>query len=225
MGMKLSLSYEEFAGYVPRQLNHLFPDGRSLHKNRLRPVLDEALERAAYCFRHVKLPAYQKDGEPCLHHLHSDQYAVFLWFLSNSIWKHNGDTEAADKVFYANKALHGFSCLYDTALPDIFLLLHTTGTVLGKASYGNFLAVAQSCTVGAQDGCYPVMGSHVALLPGSSVIGQCRVGDYSSVGIGAAVYKQDIPDRSVVYRDSASGRLTVKPGLVPWTERVFHPGG
>jgi serine O-acetyltransferase len=220
--LKLSLPYAEFCGYVLRQINRLFPDGRPLRPRDMRRPLEQAVERTAHCFRHVKLPAYQEDGEPRLNHLHSDQYAVFLWFLSNSVWRENGSTAAADKLFYANKTLHGLSCMYDTALPDIFLLLHTTGTVLGKASYSDFFVAAQNVTVGAQNGQYPAIGRNTALLPGSSVIGGCTVGDNVSIGAGAAVYCRDIPDGSVVYRDSGNGRLTIKSGSVPWADRVFR---
>lgn len=220
--MKLSLPYGEFRDYVLRQINALFPDGRPLRVRDMRRPLEQAVERTAYCFRHVKLPAYEQDGEPRLNHLHSDQYAVFLWFLSNSVWREGGNPAAADKLFYANKALHGLSCMYDTALPDIFLLLHTTGTVLGKAAYSDFFVAAQNVTVGAQHGQYPAFGRNTALLPGASVIGGCMVGNNVSIGAGASVYCRDIPDRSIVYRDAGTGRLTIKPGSAPWADRVFR---
>ncbi|MBO9606885.1 MAG: hypothetical protein J7639_13080 [Paenibacillaceae bacterium] len=113
-----------------------------------------------------------------------------------------------------------FSCLYDTALPDRFLLLHASGTVLGKARYGDGFVAAHHVTVGAQRGRYPTIGSGVALLPGSSVVGDCRIGDRVSVGIGTIVYERNIPSDSVAFRD-ADGKLTVKPARSPWSANVF----
>lgn len=223
--MKLSLPYEEFAAYVYRQVNHLFPDGSPLVQSGMRRSFELAVDRTAYCFRHVSLPGYSDGGEPTLNHLHSDQYAVFLWFLSSSVWQLTGDRAAASKLFYANKVLHGLNCMYDTALPDIFLLLHTTGTVLGKAAYGDYFVAAQGCTVGAQHGSYPVIGEGVAMLPNSSVIGKCLIGDHTSIGIGVTVYGEDIPAGSVVYKETGSGKQIVKPGKAAWADRVFKGGG
>lgn len=219
--MKLSLPYNEFAAYTFRQLKTLFPDGRPLRHKEFKRPFEQALERTAHCFRHVALPGYSREGEPALNHLHSDQYAVFLWFLSNSIWTDTWHEAAANKLFYANKTLHGFSCMYDTKLPAIFLLLHTTGTVLGKASYSDYFVAAQNCTVGAHKGVYPVIGEMTAMLPGSSIIGECRVGRGVSIGIGATVYRRDVPDESVVYKD-ADGQLTIKSSAVPWAANVFR---
>ncbi|MCR8635039.1 hypothetical protein [Paenibacillus radicis (ex Xue et al. 2023)] len=221
--MNLSLPYNEFTAYTLRQLNNMFPDRRVLKLKELQPAFEQAIERTAYCFRHVTLTGYSKEGEPNLNHLHSDQYAVYLWFLSNAVWQLTQNEAAANKLFYLNKALHGFSCMYDTLLPDIFLLLHTTGTVLGKAAYSDFFVAAQGCTVGNHQGHYPVLGQRVAMLPGSSIIGECHIGDRVSVGIGATLYRQDVPEKSVVYKES-SGQLKIRHSSSDWASRVFHHG-
>lgn len=218
--MKLSLPYRDFTAFTVKQLNNLFPDGHPVRRGDIRRSFDTATERTANCFRHVSLRGYAIDGVPCLNHLHSDQYAVYLWFLSNAVWTDTQHEAIANKLFCLNKALHGFSCLYDTALPDRFILLHATGTVLGKAQYGDRFVAAQGCTVGAHHGCYPVLGCDVALLPGAAIVGECRIGDRVSVGIGATVYGQDVPDDSVVFRDAA-GKLNVKHAASPWAANVF----
>ncbi|MEW9700316.1 hypothetical protein [Paenibacillus sp. SI8] len=220
INVRLSLPYNDFASYTFRQMNRLFPDRRSLKFTDLRPSFEQAVERTAYCFRHVSLPGYTLENEPALNHLHSDQYAVFLWFLSNAVWTQTQHEAASNKIFYTNKTLHGFNCMYDTKLPDIFLLLHTTGTVLGKASYSNYFVAAHGCTVGAHQDRYPLIGERVAMMPGSSIIGECRIGDRVSVGIGATIYRQDILDDSVVYKD-AQGQTNIKSSSAPWAEKVF----
>ncbi|MBP1965818.1 serine acetyltransferase [Paenibacillus aceris] len=220
--MELSLPYSDFNLYVQKQLEHFFPDKIAINQGEWNTVMDKALDRTAFCFKHVTLPAYNKNGSPFLNHLHSDQYAVFLWFLSNTIWKESQNEIVANKLFYLNKALHGISVMYNTALPDIFLLLHTVGTVLGRATYGDFFVASQGCTVGAQNDCYPLIGKGVGLLPNSSVIGDCRVGNRSVVGINATVYQDDIDQDQVVFVDS-DGKVQrkLKNGDA-WTQRFFN---
>ncbi|AWV36115.1 hypothetical protein MHH60_20860 [Paenibacillus sp. FSL H7-0716] len=166
------------------------------------------------------MESYRKNGTTFLNHLHSDQYAIFLWFLSNTVWKESGNTALANKIFYINKALHGFSCMYDTNLPNIFLLFHTVGTVLGKAEYSDFLVVGQGSTVGAQNGIYPKLGKGVSLLPYSSIVGNCIIGDRVSVGIGASVYEKNIESGMVVYREM-DGSIRCKFKQRCWAQQHF----
>lgn len=219
--MKLSLPYSNFKEYVRLQIDHFFPDGICMSDEPFSRSFDLAMERTRYCFSHVKLPQYSADGDPYLNHLHSDQYAVFLWFLSSSVWKETKDSNLSNKLFYLNKSLHGFSCMYDTTLPEVFLLLHTVGTVLGKAEYGNFFVAAHGCTVGAQNGRYPRIGQGVAMLTHSSIIGNCMVGAFVSVGINTVVYKTDIPDRHIAFVNQ-EGKFSMKQSSFLWSKLVFR---
>jgi serine O-acetyltransferase len=123
---------------------------------------------------------------------------MYLYFLSNTVYTTDQNTHLAAKVFYLNKALHAFNCMYDSDLPDVFLLIHVVGTVLGKARYSNFMVVGQNCTVGALRGEYPVLGERVILGAGSSIIGRCQVGDDVMLAPGAQVFQRDIPNHSLV---------------------------
>lgn len=214
------MSYNDLKEYVARQLNNFFPDNNKSSFYEYDGAFDMALQRTEYCFKDVALPAYKKNNKTYFNHLHSDQYAVFLWFLSNSIWRETADTELSNKLFYLNKALNGFSCLYDTNLPDIFLLLHNVGTVLGKAEYSNYFVVSQGCTIGAQHGKYPRLGRAVALLPNSSVIGDCIIGDRVSIGIGATIYQQNIERETVAYC-GADGTLKLKHQDNCWVQNLY----
>lgn len=199
--MELSLSLVDLKSYVSRQLNHFFPDNNEVSFHVDSRAFDVALQRTENCFGHVRLSAYNKNGNPYLNHLYSDQYCVFLWFLSNTIWKMHEDETTSNKLFYLNKSLHGFSCMYDTELPDIFLILHTVGIVLGKAQYSDYLVAFQGSTVGAQKDRYPILGQGVSLLPNSSIIGNCKIGSFSSVGNGVLIYETDIQSQTVIYKD------------------------
>lgn len=219
--MELSLSSKDFMEYIQRQLAGLFPDDHCICPVSFSKVFSEAINRIEYCFSHVTLEAYNCNGQTKLSHLHSDQYAVFLWFLSSSVWKDGSDEKLATKLFYLNKTLHGFSCMYDTGLPDIFLLLHICGTVLGKASYSDFFVAAQNCTVGAQNGKYPRIGQGVSLLPGSSIIGECNIGDRVSVGIGTTIYQKDIENNIVVFTGE-DGNTYYKHKDLCWAQKLFN---
>lgn len=219
--MELSLSLNDFKTYVSRQINHFFPDNFKADFCLEEQAFDYALQRTEHCFNHVSLAAYKINGLPYLNHLHSDQYCVFLWFLSNSVWSMQDDQQLANKLFYLNKSLHGFSCMYDTELPDIFVLLHTVGTVLGRAKYSDYLVAFQGSTVGAQKGRYPRLGRGVSLLPYSSIVGDCRIGDYVSIGNSASVYEKNIADHTVVFKDD-SGSNTYKINKASVSERYFN---
>ncbi|RJE48780.1 hypothetical protein A7K50_08480 [Dehalobacter sp. MCB1] len=219
--MNLSLSPKEFNHYVLRQVDHFFPDNARIDTDKFSLAFDLAVDRTHHCFKHLRLTSYCSQGETYLNHLHSDQYAVFLWFLSNSVWKETEDEKLAAKFFYLNKSLHSFNCMYDTNLPDIFLFLHLMGTVLGKAAYSDFLVVTQGCTVGAHRSKYPQIGKGASLLPNTSIIGDSHIGNYVSLGISTVVYEQDIPDRHIVYRDN-QGTIHTKRSVKPWSQQFFN---
>lgn len=220
--IELSLSLYDFNKYISAQLNHFFPDNQTIdfQSGIEKAAVDIALDRTGYCFTNIALKSYNKNGSAFLNHLHSDQYAVFLWFLSNSVWNEKGDIALANKIFYLNKSLHGFSCMYDTKLPDIFLLFHTVGTVLGKAQYSDYLVAAQGSTVGAQNGIYPKLGKGVSLLPYSSIVGECTIGDRVSVGIGASVYKRNVENGMIVFKDE-NGAIGYKAQQKCWAQQFF----
>jgi serine O-acetyltransferase len=186
------ISSSDLAGYTSAQLNTFFPDGHSVSSADLRRCVDVALQRLEYSFQHYS------GGPVALDVLHSDRYCMYVYLLSNTVYKDAGDTRLAGKLFYLNKALHAFNCMYDAELPAIFLLIHVVGTVLGKAKYSNYLVVGQNCTIGAIRGEYPELGERVILGSGASIIGKCRVGDDVMLAPGAQVFMRDIPSNSLV---------------------------
>jgi serine O-acetyltransferase len=135
------------------------------------------------------------------------------------------DQKIADKLYYLNRILHSFECSYETKLPGIFLLLHVGGTVLGKgATYSDFLVVNQRCLVGAHHNIYPKLGRGVAMLPNSSIIGKCIIGDKVSIGINATIYQKDVPNNSTVYVDDSSGKICFKTNQnkPAWVQQLYN---
>ncbi|WP_272038671.1 hypothetical protein [Paenibacillus sp. JJ-100] len=216
------MSKYELQKYVQHQLNNFYPDNRFLNEDKFKNSIDEALERAQYCFQHISLSAYHRDGTTYFNHLHADQYTIFLWFLSNSIWNKFEDSELSAKLFNLNKTLNGFLCMYDAKLPDIFLVVHGNGIVLGKATYSDFLVCYQGSTVGAIDGKYPKLGKGVALAPDSSIIGNCSVGNLVTIGNQSLLRNTSIDDRSLYYRHTKTGEHIVQPTETPWAQTFFN---
>lgn len=218
--MILSLSLNDLIKYVFRQMNNLFPDGNGDNILKYRKEFYYTIERMEKCFINVKNHNYSKGTETYFNHLYSDQYTMFLWFLSNTIWNNKYDSNICNKLFYMNKALNGFSCMYDTELPEIFLLLHTVGTVLGKAQYSNYFIATQGCTVGAHHGNYPKIGNHVSLLPNASIVGNCVIANNVSVGINATVYNTNVDDNIVVFVND-KGETNYKYKQEGWANQWF----
>lgn len=233
VSMLCSLSKDELTKYVGKQLVNLFPDTQEFVCEGgadMRRAMDMALERTERCFSHIKVRGYREGNQVRFYHLHSDQYATFLWFLANSLWKISGNQPSSlqlcDKLILLNKTLHGFWVSYKNCLPDIFLLSHPVGTVLGNANYSDGLVVMQNVTVNTGSGDWTKsvhLGRGLLLSAGAAIIGDVSVGDRCSIGIGCTVYKQNLPDDSVAYRDR-NGVFSVKrlkPDEMCVASRVF----
>lgn len=120
-----------------------------------------------------------------------------------------------------NKTMHGFDCMYDTKLPEVFLVFHGVGTMLGKAIYNDYFVVMQGCTVGSNNGKYPSFGKEVSLTANSSVIGHCHIGDFSNIGTGTLIFEKDIGVSETVFMDSVTGLLNSKSSKECYSKQFF----
>jgi serine O-acetyltransferase len=208
----------EYANYVDTQLNHFYPDGHN-NKIDLSKNIDEALDRTAFSIKHINLKGYTD-----FNILHSDLYAQFIYFLSNTVWNKSQNENLSTKLFYLNKTLHGLNCTYDTLLPDIFILIHAIGTVLGKAKYSNYFVACQNVTVGSDKGYSPIMSEGVYMGPGSSLIGNSIVGKYAHFAINAVLMDQEVKGESVLVGSSPNIlEKKLRRNLI--TELYFKNGG
>ena len=133
---------------------------------------------------------------------------MYLYLLSNTIWKNDGDIACASKIFLLNKTLHGIDVFYSVELPEIFLFVHPIGTILGNAKYSNYFVAYQNCTVGStEDGIYPSFDEEVALYSGSSVIGNCSIGTNSIIGSNSFIINSDIGSNKVVLGAYPNNRI------------------
>ena len=195
--MKISLPKNDFLLMTVNQLNFLFKDKKLVNKKNIKKSFEIALERTEYCFNKINDKYYSKNKEIFFNHLHTDQYSIFLYFLSNTCFKENSDKSLSDKIYYLNKVLHSIDIFYEVILPDIFLLVHPIGTVLGRAKYSNFFVAYQKCTVGVSNNQHPAFGKFVTLRPGSFVLGKSIIGDNSEISAGSILIDKSIKKNSL----------------------------
>lgn len=160
--------------------------------------MESTLQRLEICFSKIRDKRFQKNGAAVFNHLHSDQYAMFLYVLANQAWKDGVDAATLDKLYLLNKALHALDIFYEVELPEVFFFGHPVGSVLGRAKYGNYLVITQSCTVGGIGDAYPVIGKGVVLSSSVNIIGNTVLEDEVYIGAGALLVNSHIPARSTV---------------------------
>lgn len=200
--METTIPKTELAQLVLRQLQNFFPIGTddiSLVINSLNG--GGVLEKLEINFRANPNKYYSKDGKTFFNPFHSGQYCIFLYFLSNEIWK-EGNTLLADKIYYLNKIMNGLDMFYEIELPEVFMLDHPVGSVLGRAKYSDGFSFCQNCTVGNNKGIFPILGKNFKMSANSTILGNCKVGDNVILGAGALVKDQDLPSDCIVFGQS-----------------------
>lgn len=220
--MNQSLSIDELSIYVSKQLNSFFPDQEYVDLKKEKEFVVEALERVEFCFKHVTLKHYFNNNVVNFNHLYSDHYVMFIWYLSNSVYKNKGRCSLANKLYYLNKILHGLDCMFDTEMPKIFLLFHSTGTMLGKAKYDDYFIALQGCTVGSQKGSYPVFGKGVSLTANSSVIGASLIGDRCTISTRTTIFQKNLENDITAFLDFNFGIIQFKKSNKCYAQQFFN---
>lgn len=193
---------EEILENLVRQLTSYFSLS-SLETQVINDLSQDVFSRCAVCFSENKNKYYSKDGVAYFNPFHSGQYSIFLYFFSNSIFREEkNNRRLADKVYYLNKIMNALDLFYEVELPEIFMLDHPVGTVIGRATYGNYFSFTQNCTIGNNRGVYPVIGEHVTVSAGAMILGNCKIGNNVILGAGACVKDDDVPDNSLVFGSS-----------------------
>lgn len=220
--MYLSLDKNDLIHYTKAQLNYFYPDKNLIGFDELALHIDTVLDRINFCFKHVAFNRYFNGDQTIFNHLYADHYVMYLWYFSNSLWKDGQNTNLASKFYYLNKSLHGFDCMYDTKLPNIFLIFHGVGTMLGKADYNDFFVSLQGCTVGSHKGKYPKFGKGVALAANSSAIGNCNFGNRSTISTRTTVFEKDLPSDYTAFTDFNLGVQQIKESRVCYAQQFYN---
>jgi serine O-acetyltransferase len=220
--MRMSLSPQLLGTYVLDLVCHHFPDGyRPAYA--LAPLLERTLQRVEHCFSYIHRKYYREGDEVLFDHLNGDHFASFLYFLGNTIWRETQDTELPTRLFYLNKVMHGLDLFYSVTMPDIFLLVHPLGSVLGNARYGDYFVVYQNVTVGSDEaGIYPSFGSGTVLYAKSTVIGACTFGNDVVLAANTFILNTNVPTGSLVIGQYPVHRII--PSAITVARRVFDGG-
>jgi serine O-acetyltransferase len=181
--------------YVNRLLNNYLPsDENGIIDIK---ITNLAIERTENCFTNIHRKYYNENGKIRFNHLNSDHMVNFLWFMANSLSQVDRIYEA-EKLSYLNKIMHSIDAWHNISLPDVFLVVHPLGTVLGNAKYENFLVVYQNVTVGATtENKYPKFYGPSVLYSKASVIGDCAIGENVVLAANSLAINQDIKMNSI----------------------------
>ena len=195
--MKLSLPAAQLCNYVHRMVANTIPDNYAPDPRSTR-LFSLALDRTEHCFKHIHRKYYSDKNELVFDHLNGDHMATLLYFYANTVWREASDQCLATRLFYLNKAMHGLDLFYTINMPDIFLLVHPVGTVIGNAKYKDYFVIYQNCTVGAVTEVYPSFGEGTVLYSGSSVLGNCNLGDDVVIAANCFLINMNVPPNTTV---------------------------
>ena len=204
--IKQSLSNQTLASYISSQLNNFFPDDILTSSEQLFEAIQKAEGRVYHCFSNIEKKYFHENGVTQFNHLISDQYCMYLYMLSNNVYIESGDEQLATKLYYLNKALHSVDIFYTTNLPNIFLLVHPLGTIIGRAKFSDFFVAYQGCTVGClNEGIFPTFKGITIMYANSKVLGDCTIGNNVCIAADSSVINRNILSNKVVIGSAKDG--------------------
>ena len=200
------MNNDELSHYVAQQLFNLLPDTNKIAAASLiKAHLANTLEPLHHIISKVKM---WTPGQ--FDHLHSSQYCIFLYLLSNEMCQKTNQRDLPTRLFNLNKAMSGIDLFYEIEMPPVFFIGHSVGIVLAKADYGNYLVLYQNSTVGKNHGIAPIIGKGVIMYPNSAIIGRAKVGDNTVLSQGTSLINQDSEGHGTIYLGENS-RPFLKP--------------
>ena len=194
-----SLDIKNLCELLIKQTNSAFPDGQALQHTIVESSARVALQRLEYCFSKIDVKYFFDGKRPVFDHLNSDQYAMWLYWMSNQLYKDGAPLNWSKKVFLLNKMMHGCDIFYEVELPSIFLLVHPLGAVLGRGVYQDYLMVYQRTSIGSNHNNYPELGKYLTLRPGSSILGDCQVGENVTIAAESLVIDHSLESNTVYF--------------------------
>ncbi len=187
------------ASLVLRQLEQLY-ELEEHEQDLLDAIMPQAMKRVMNCLGAIAHKYYRdENGIPYFDPYHSGHYCLFLSYLSQQAGLESSAKSLATKIYLLNKALHAVDFYFEVNFPDVFMVEHPVGTVLGRARYSNYLVIQQGCTIGGNRSAYPELGEYVWLHAQAMIIGKCRIGNNVFLSAGSIVMDCDVPDNTIVF--------------------------
>lgn len=211
--MIISLPNTELLEFVVDQINSFFPS-KKIKKKDLKKSYAQSLDRIEFCFENFKKlknsnykKYYRKKNNVYFNHLNIDHYTTFLYFLSNNMYKNGIDRNNCDKIYGLLKIVSSCDIYYEVNLPDVFLIIHPVGSVIGRANYSNYITIYQNCMIGSNHSIYPTFEEFVVLRPGSMVLGNSRVGKNSQIAAGSIVIDKEIKPNHTFFGNPSNFKI------------------
>ena len=193
----MGINGEYLSRLVSQQLKNFFIESENVEDYQ-----EATLERVENCLKKIGGKYYSSDDKVCFSPFHSAQYSIYLYYLSNTIYKEDGSSDLSDKIYYLNKIMNGVDWYCQIELPDIFGAEHPLGSVMGRAKYSDYFYFYQGCTVGGNELNYPEIGKNVIMYSNSTILGKSKIGDNVLISTGATIKDEDIPSNCIVFGQS-----------------------
>lgn len=201
----MAYSKEQILELLYHQLGNFFFLSKEERQD-IAEVMDVVLERCRINFQSSDNKYYIANGGG-YNPFHSVMNMIFLYYMSNELYKRGKSSELCDKIYYLNKIMNIVDLFYAIDLPEKFGAEHPLSSVMGRAKYNNGFFFYQGCTVGGnrdKEGVlhYPIIGENVKMFANSSIIGKCSIGDNVTLGAGTLIKNADVPDNTLVFGQS-----------------------
>jgi serine O-acetyltransferase len=202
--------------FTATQLNNMFPHQGLVHD---REELKSVYVAALYRMRPI-LETVRNFIPKEFNHFNSMQYATMLYLLANEHWLTHQNPIFADRLFCLNRALNSIDLFYTVTMPEIFLVAHGLGAVLGNVSYQNYFVFFQNTTVGRVGEDRPVFGENVILYPNATITGCSTIGENCVISAGSIVHNRNIPSNTLVFMQG--NELIMKPAVKNYKHLYFR---
>ena len=217
--MNMVIPQQALVELCVKQLNNMFIFDEVEEMSILKKGIVQALKKVEANFNKNNIKYYSDNNFPLFNVFNSDHYTVFLYYLSNIIWKEGNPNYLADRIYYLNKTMHSVDLFYEVNLPEYFVLSHPLGSVIGRGIYSNYFFFGQDCTVGGNKGFSPTFEENVALLSGSKVVGNSHIGKNCIISANTYIKDANIPENTIVF--GTSPNLVIKKKSKEYFEKYF----
>jgi serine O-acetyltransferase len=192
--VEITKMFDDCEKVVLTQVSNLLGYDAASFKNAVRAALPNTIDRYRFCLDKKNIK-----HKPTYVYYHADEYAAFLYFLSNELWKQTQEGSLAEKIYLLNRYINNLDIFYDRELPNIFHLEHPVGAVIGRASFKDYLVVHQGVTIGGNMNLeLPTFDENVVIYTGAMVLGRSSIGKNCQIGAGVMIHNEHIPDNTTV---------------------------
>jgi serine O-acetyltransferase len=134
---------------------------------------------------------------------HAPLHAIMLHRLAHWVFARCGLRLLGKLIATFNRALTGVEIHPAARIGKGLFIDHGAGVVIGETVVmGEHCFLFHNVTLGGtgryQGQRHPIVGDHVFIGTGATVLGPVRIGDYAKIGANASVINHDVPAHSTV---------------------------